>query len=160
MINRLALVLLAMLISCGSLKNDDNKLPCIDKKNDAFTLRWGDYEAESESYFGYQMDIYGELSFYTKSKSKPEKAEILIKLETAEACQALDLANRTAVSTQALYSPATDGSKSRFVQYTLPEANTFIMAVWNPKFETQGSVSYRALFDSLQKLIPSAKQIR
>jgi len=151
-------VFVILLSACSSTRKEQIQLPCMDNNYKSFTLRWGEYVLANETYRGYQIDIYGNLFYYVNEpKLKEPKLEGVTKLEPQEVCKILEQANRTILSTQALFSP---GERSHFIEYVIPEANVYIRGVWNPIFSTKGSKKYRELFDELMKTIPSASQIR
>jgi hypothetical protein len=56
----------------------------------------------------------------------------------------------TFVKVQALHSP---GTKARYIEYSNPQANVFLRAVWNPDLNTFQSRDMRAQFDSLMALV-------
>lgn len=157
--NKIIILVLALAFSsCSLFQKDLVKLPCLPDDSEKFTIRWGEFVQKDNSFIGYEINAYGVLSFYTKNdKNKDGKVEKITDLEISETCNVLRIANQTIVKTQALFSP---GEKSRFVEYTNPSKDVFIIAVWNPQFQTQGSASYRSLYDSLTALVPNVRSLK
>ena len=156
---KIKFVILALFaVSCSLFQKEQTKVPCLPEHSEQFTIRWGECVIKDNSFVGYEINAYGLLSLYTKNdKYKDGKTEKITTIDADGFCRTLKIANETIVKTQALYSP---GETSKFIEYTNPNNDVFILAVWNPQFQTQGSASYRNLYDSLMALVPSAKALK
>ncbi len=147
-----------VLSSCGSSRSEKDQLPCINKGSKNFTLRWGEYSPSKESMVGYEINIYGDISFYNKPNNNTQATvEFITTIPKEDVCRILGLTNNILLKTQATYAP---GEPSSFLEYTIPEQSVFIRSVWNPKFTNHGNKDFKALLDTLNLLIPNAKELR
>lgn len=157
---KLTILFFIFLISCSIFKNDKPQLlKCLSEKSKNLTLRWGDFYPKENSFFGYEVNAYGELFLYQKNKKNPDgKKEKITNLEPSDVCNKFKLTQETILKTQTLFSPGE--TIARFVEFVNPDENTNMLAVWNPAFQTKGSKYFRELFDSLNTLVPSIRELK
>ncbi len=156
----LSILLLFLFSSCSLFKSKEPQLVhCLNENEKNLVLRWGDFLPKDNAFFGYEINAYGELFIFSKSNKNPEiKKDKIVDLDQNEFCSKLKLAKSTILKTQTLFSPGE--SKARFVEFSNPEQNLNMLAVWNPEFQNKGSRYFRELFDSLNCLVPSIREIK
>lgn len=158
---KIYILLISLVItSCSIFKNDKpNLLKCVSEKSKNLSLRWGDFLPKDNAFYGYEINAYGELYFYTKNQKNPDgKKEKISNLDPSEVCNKLKLVQEAIIKTQTLFSPGEKGA--RFVEYSNPDENMNMLAVWNPEFQTKGSKHFRELYDSLNSLVPSIRELK
>lgn len=155
-----SILLLFTLPSCSLFKSNQKQLVnCLNENEKNLVIRWGDFFPKDNAFFGYEINAYGELYFFSKSNKNPEsKKDKIVDLEQNDFCSKLKLAKSTILKTQTLFSPGEN--KARFVEFSNPEQNLSMLAVWNPDFQNKGSRLFRELFDSLNCLVPSIREIK
>jgi len=153
-------ILLVIITSCSVFKSDKPAmLKCLSERSKNLTLRWGDFLPKENSFYGYEINAYGELFFYTKNQKNPDgKKEKISNLDPIEVCSKLKLVQETILKTQTLFSPGENSA--RFVEFSNPDENMNMLAVWNPAFQTKGSKYFRELYDSLNILVPSIRELK
>jgi hypothetical protein len=159
-IHLLSMLLVLLLFSCSLFKGNKPQLArCLNENEKNLVLRWGDFFPKDNAFFGYEINAYGELFIFSKSLKNPEmKKDKIVDLDHNEFCSKLKLAQTTILKTQTLFSPGEN--KARFVEFSNPEQNLNMLAVWNPEFQNKGSRHFRELFDSLNSLVPSIREIK
>jgi hypothetical protein len=127
---------------------------CINERTQETIIRWGDGEISSGAYSGHEMRAKN-LGVYTIKRSSGNEqfqANHMDSVNIDLFCKRLQDIISTFTAIQSLYSP---GKTFRSIEYINPKTNVHKKAIWNPEFATFGSKEFRALHDSLMRMIPA-----
>ncbi len=152
----LALVLTTALLAldaCGSSTPALSNYPsCIRPGMREIRIRWGDWIDSTAVLTGHEIDAQGKLFAYQASPySVKYLRDSVSHIDTAQVCYWVDTVRKTFLRIQSL---TVHAPHMRYVEYQNPDAHLSLRAVWDSRFETYGSKEFRAIFDSLQTLVP------
>lgn len=137
-----SIVIMALIaFGCGTPQPE-----CINDLSKDMSISWGRYVFEEKKTLGYKLRSDAVLYSYGGKKIK--------ELDPNHFCRMISLARRTLLNTQTLNEPA---DTAHFFIYKNPATNTSMRWLWNPHFKTLGSKQFRALYDSLQTLLPEER---
>ena len=125
---------------------------CIKPGMNDLTIRWGDVILNTGEIDGWKMDSHGDVFRFTREELSADTVITKItSIDKARLCGFISQINSEMLKIQALNAP---GDISRYVEFFNPETGINFRALWNPKFQTVGSKSFREIYDSLMAIVP------
>ena len=122
---------------------------CLGKVDSMLNVRWGEMRKGSDTLVGWKLDCSGLISaFYQKIGSAENIKAEYGNISCNELKIMLNRIKRAVLKIQTLNAP---GDTSRFVEFNSPYDGVELRFVWNPKYDTQNSIDFIAIYDTLDK---------
>ncbi len=135
------------MLSCSS---KISRPECINEDLEDLLIRWGKLILENRYLEGYEIDSKANL-YEVKLQNQNYLLKVKKgKIDFATYCGLVSNIRNEFLNVQALHSP---GDTSHFVEYINNSLNTYLRALWNPKFQTVLSKGFREIYDSLSMQI-------
>ena len=145
------LTTVSFIMACSSLSYPE----CVNEHSKQVMIRWGGLVLDKGSFQGYELDAMGRLYELSQEKSGAEEVKKMLgTIPGDKYCMIYTMLKKEILKTHTLNSVV---NNARIIEYRDPEQGTRIGGMWNPKYDTKGSVGYREIWDSLQVVIPLAE---
>lgn len=146
--NSLVIILLIVLMGCGSAKNESD---CVNAASEKVLISWGEYDMKNNKLIaGYAVaadkQVYQLYNLRDSIGTVP-----LYKTTDSVYCEMSDKLWSTILKVQKLNVPA---DTVRFIRYTNQATNYQLNGFWNNRLKAVGSKEYREVFSILNTISP------
>jgi hypothetical protein len=174
-LKKIIIILISSVLLFASCSAPYEPPKCVQKKNKSVIIRWGEHNFKDNIITGYQLEMNGRLSTYSRTVTKKyvtanqkkvvdEKIEEIKYVDAKEFCQKLEMIKKILPKTQVVHIPA---DTCRFVEYSNPEMHVRIRGVWHDKVMMKkntgtgnfGPLGFKIIYDALMHFTLSKEEL-